>query len=692
MPSDNYLSPAYLYSVQFLFPLFLLAGLTIAIPVLIHLFNLRRYKQINFPHTRFLREIQLRSQKQSQVRYKWLLAARILFLLSLVLAFAQPFFPNQQSGSTEERLQVIYLDNSGSMTVKQGTRSLLEMATAAARRQLEQAGPNARFLLLTNDRPASYQPVAAAKALGQLDAITTSWQTKSAGEILTTVQGILQQEGLGNADLTYYSDFEQSSFPAQADASLTKNIRIHAFPLRADKPQNVYIDTAFLASPVLQDNASNQLIVVSKASGTASQEPPVLQLSVNGQVKSAASPVFGDKQESRDTLSFQTSGQGWQQIMLTVNDGVRFDDTFRITARSSSGLSVLVLNEQQANPFIQTAFRTASKSRISQEPISSTTNWQSYNLIILNGITSINSNTAQALKAAMDRGQTICIFPGKTSDVAAINNGLKDIGDIRFEALEDNPQPVSNLQPGSELVRDIFERIPDNIQLPTTNWHYRIEAGLTANQQAILSFRNGDPFFAQFTPGRGKLFICATAADINATNFPGSYFFVPFLYQMTAQAGAGDVYAATVGNSLPVYVPMNNVSDRNMLHAYAPGVDVIPRQQPSRAGLDVFLSSAITQPGFYSLAAAGADSIAVALNASRAESPLRLWDLEVLKQGWKGVQWAALNDTRSTGGNATEAGFPLWKVCILLALLWLAAETALLAGNLRQKPLAGNVS
>ncbi|MBZ0099431.1 MAG: BatA domain-containing protein, partial [Taibaiella sp.] len=139
--------------MSFLYPLFLIAGLALAIPVLIHLFNLRRYKTVYFPHTRFLKNIQLRSQKQSQLRYKWLLALRLLFLAMLILAFAQPFFAGADKKDTGHRLQAIYIDNSASMGLKKESQRLVDLAREAARRQVRNAPPGTRFVLLTNDRP-----------------------------------------------------------------------------------------------------------------------------------------------------------------------------------------------------------------------------------------------------------------------------------------------------------------------------------------------------------------------------------------------------------------------------------------------------------------------------------------------------------------------------------------------------------
>eukprot|EP01136_Pigoraptor_vietnamica_P043505 Opistho-1_new@18988 len=143
-----------------------------------------------FPHTRFLKSIQLKSQKQSQLKYKWLLALRLLFLAAMVLAFAQPFFAGNKKDTTN-RLQVIYLDNSGSMSVKKGARTLFETARDAAREQIRHAPTGTRFLLLTNDKPASYQPLPADKVLTLLNTIDISANSKPADKTLATVNSIM---------------------------------------------------------------------------------------------------------------------------------------------------------------------------------------------------------------------------------------------------------------------------------------------------------------------------------------------------------------------------------------------------------------------------------------------------------------------------------------------------------------------
>ncbi|MES2703753.1 MAG: BatA and WFA domain-containing protein [Bacteroidota bacterium] len=671
--------------MSFLYPLFLAAGAALAIPVLIHLFNLRRYKTVLFPHTRFLKTLQLNSRKQSQVRYKALLATRLLFLASLILAFAQPFFNKHTAADGGNKLKVIYLDNSYSMTVKKGPQTMLDIAKDGARKQVRGAMPGSKFVLLTNDKPLSYRAEPADKVIEGINATEASASAKNIGQVLVNAQSIMQNEVATGADLYYYSDFQQVAFPAPPAKELMKNITFYGLPVQAGEVRDVYIDTAFLTTPVLQTGKSNYIVVRSKLAGKQPEEQPVLSLVINGQVKSAASLDFSNGTERSDTMNFQVETGNWQQITLALNDAaVKFDDTFRITARSTPSLSILVLNEGQLNPYIQAAFRAYNGFRLNQADISAGgQNWGDYNLVILNGITGIDDALGKKINDAMIAGQSVCIFPGRTANLSAFNSGLRYAGDIRFIGFDTAMQAASSLQQGSALVKDLFESIPENVQLPVANWHYNITAGLSANQQSVLSFRNGDPMLARYTPARGQLYISATAADLQSGNFPGSYFFTPFLYQMAVQSTSSSVYAITRGSQQPVYLPLANVSERNTMHVYGAGLDVIPPQRPNGAGLDVFIDQAVQQPGFYNVSAAGGDTTVVALNQGNTESDLTFRDISDLKKEWKSdnVKWMSISGNGALAVSAAKGDFPLWKLCVILGLVMLCAETFLLAGT-----------
>lgn len=610
---------------------------------------------------------------------------RILFLIFLILAFAQPFFKQTQKNSTEATLQVIYIDNSASMSLKQGARTLLDIAKEEAKKQLQQAPQNDKFLLLTNDKPIFYQPVSAEKAQTALGNIELSSSSKDAVQTFNLIQGLMQSEALSSAKVYYYSDFQKNTFPNVPDEKVLANIDFYGIPIRNKTPSDIYIDTAVLNAPVLHSGQANQLIVTSRYTGDAPKETPILQLIVNDQVKTAATIYFNDKKESIDTLSFQANDQGWQRMALVINDAVTFDDTFRIAARSNHNLSVLVLNERQPNPFIHAAFRAYQGFRMDNKSLSEMVDWKLYNLIILNGVTQLTDALAKHISDAQQQGQSVVIFPGKINDISALNSGLVQIAGIELTGIDTVSQTATGLQQGSDLVKDIFVKVPDNIQLPLANWHYKIKASLSANEQAVISFRNGDPLLAQYTPSKGKLYMLSTTADLQGGNFAGSYFFAPFLYQMALQSKTGNVFAATIGTGQPVYISFQNDRERNMVHLKGNDKDIIPPQRANGAGLDIFPGNVLQQAGFYTLTSPGNDTVQIAMNEDRRESQLELWDMNTLQKQWRGkhIGWAEVNQKNAFTDTAARS-FALWKVCVILAVIMLAAETYLLASGYRK--------
>lgn len=670
------------------YPLFLLAGLTIAIPLLIHLFNLRRYKTVLFPHSHFLKNLPLRSQKQSKLRYRRLLALRMLFLLSLVAAFAQPYFPNQNN-TTTDKLQVIYLDNSASMSVKKGVRTLLDIAKEAALKQVNTAAPDSRIVILTNDKPSTYEPITKEKAIATLQKVELSALSKNDHQILQALQERLETAAMPQAQLYYYSDFQKHGFAATPDKKLLQNITFYGIPFQSESVSNVYIDTAVLAQPLLQSGVNNQLVVTSRYSGAAPKDAPILQLQINGQVKTAVALQFDEHQESIDTLQFQVAASGWQQIELSVNSTTPFDDTFRIAARSNSHLSVLVLHEQQPNPFIQAALRSYGGFQTTYHSVHDTEPWDANNLILLDGITTIPNSLAQRISKALSQGQSVALFPGRTNEYSSFSEQLNVIAPIRITGIDTTTQVATTLQPNSDLAKDIFERIPDNVQLPQANWHYTVNAGLTSNQQTVINFRNGDPLFAQFTPTRGRLYLLTTSADLQGGNFQTSYFFVPFLYQMTVQSKTGNVLATTVGSAQPTFISIPHTGERNMIHAYSSNAEapIIPPQRVRGAGVEVFVGKVIQQPGYCSLVAASNDTTLIALNENRDESLLMYWSETELRKQWnaENIYWAGANQETIT---QSSSSFPLWKICVVMAVLLLIVETYLLTSNLRGSRIA----
>ncbi|MEK9138612.1 MAG: BatA domain-containing protein, partial [Bacteroidota bacterium] len=100
---------------------FLLVGLAAAaIPIIIHLLNLRKLKTVEFSSLRFLKELQKTKMRRVKIRQILLLILRTLLIIIVVLAFARPALRGSVGtiGAHARSTIVILLDDSPSMSVR----------------------------------------------------------------------------------------------------------------------------------------------------------------------------------------------------------------------------------------------------------------------------------------------------------------------------------------------------------------------------------------------------------------------------------------------------------------------------------------------------------------------------------------------------------------------------------------------
>lgn len=118
----------------------------LVIPILVHLFQLRRFKKEYFTNVRFLTALSIQTRKSSKIKKWLLLATRLLLLTFIIIAFAQPFFKAKDSKNSSNEMYII-LDNSFSMQAKGQKGELLKRAVQEL---LENTPENQTFSLITN--------------------------------------------------------------------------------------------------------------------------------------------------------------------------------------------------------------------------------------------------------------------------------------------------------------------------------------------------------------------------------------------------------------------------------------------------------------------------------------------------------------------------------------------------------------
>ncbi|HEY8793771.1 MAG TPA: BatA and WFA domain-containing protein [Gemmatimonadaceae bacterium] len=134
----------------FLAPLWLLAGATAAVPLLIHLMRRRTGARIEFPAVRYLVRAEREHSRDLRLRNLLLMILRVAAVLLIALAAAHPIIRMAGGGHARTALAVV-LDNSLSTSAVVGGRPVLQQLQARAREVLRRASASDRVWLVTAD-------------------------------------------------------------------------------------------------------------------------------------------------------------------------------------------------------------------------------------------------------------------------------------------------------------------------------------------------------------------------------------------------------------------------------------------------------------------------------------------------------------------------------------------------------------
>ncbi len=144
--------------MKFVYPEILWALFALTIPILVHLFNFRKFRKVAFPNVDFLKEVKQETQSKSKIKHWLILACRMLALAALIFAFAQPYIPKEGSTATSGSKAVsIYIDNRFSMEAENQDGRLLDLAKNKALQIAEYYAATDQFQLITNDFEGRHQ-------------------------------------------------------------------------------------------------------------------------------------------------------------------------------------------------------------------------------------------------------------------------------------------------------------------------------------------------------------------------------------------------------------------------------------------------------------------------------------------------------------------------------------------------------
>jgi hypothetical protein len=663
--------------MSFINPLFLYGLFALAIPILIHLFNLRKTKKVYFSNTRFLRMAKEASARKRKLKHYLILLSRLFFIFFLVLAFAQPFLPASEENTAGHPI-IVYLDNSFSMSneVEEGLTAF-EQGVDFVSTLTELMPEGSRFRLITNDfSPGSESLESANEIQERLTEITYSGNTRSYDDIYRRIHSF--QEEYKNINLFWLSDFQQSTADQEPLPAFTDGEKTQLVPLRFQSVKNVYIDSIYLENPLLIGDEKLKLFAIIRNAGADEVNDLIVKVFLD-QVQSATAsvnlPANGNATVEFD-LAFTVEQE--KQGRISIEEfPVTFDNDFYFTLSKPERINVLEIKESEVRTPVESVF---GNQELFQFNSYSSDNLD-YNLInisalvVVNGIEELDAPLATALNRYQESGGHILIIPSARPMIQSYRQvfGLQDVqlldsvGSLSLEVPDFNNPFYAN----------IFEERNTRMEMP------RAEPVITwrTDGTSLLRFASGTPFLTQRKQD-GIVYLMSSPLTPDYNGFIRHALYVPVMYKIAAGSlGEGRQLYRYMDEST-FSLPAGNELTGELYRLQREDLEIIPQQR--RSGNSVFfdIPSHTLEAGFYTLFQ-GQDTVGImAFNYAPEESDLRQLDDQSIRNIFQGQNISLLEIDDSVEFQKTMEdrfiGRNLWKLMVIFALLALLSEAMII--------------
>lgn len=669
----------------FLYPVFLFAILLIVIPILIHLFNFRRYIKFQFSNVQFLKEVQEQQSSKKNLKERLILFTRILAFIFLVLAFAKPYLPSSSNNSAlngKQKLISVFIDNSFSMQNLNQEGTLLDEAKQRGKEIVMAYNVNDRFQLLTQDFEGKHQRLLSRdEFIEAIDTVKISSQSRTIPQIIARQQSLLNLQKDVPHIVYIISDFQKNINPKKV-LNIDTTIKLNLIQLQANPVPNLAIDTVALLGAVHQPGNTEKLLIKLHNYSDQKVIKTPLKLIINGVQKALGSFNLAPREVQNDTLTFSGLIEGWQNCTLTLQDNpITFDNQFYFSFEVEKKMKVLLIDGGTANQYLKTAFATDSffETTNTHDGNVDYVTLNSYPIIFISDLNSISNGLSQQLKSYVNKGGSLVIFPSTNIDLSNYQSFLQDLNISYPEKLFTDSERVASINLQSKVFKNIFEEYPHNPDLPSIKKYYQFNTNTKSIGESLMKLPSKQSLISKFDVKKGKIYLSAVALDDSFSNFQKHGLFLPIILRIALLSFHEQPLFYTIGNIETIKTPPINLSSNQFLKIYKDSKYSIPATRQLNGNTELYFADQIQTPGIYQLKKQDTLLSELAFNNNRSESDLSYYNNSDLtsmmpaKTNILQVTKASLNDKI----RETNFGIQLWKLCIILALFSLAIEILL---------------
>jgi len=716
-----------------------LAAAGVAVPIIIHLLNRYRHRQVDWAAMELLKRAMTIRSRQIRIEDILLLILRCAAILMIAAALVRPTVP--AGGSSWMGRQnvgaVVAIDASYSMAQKEFAGRRFDRAKARAEEILATFQPGDPVtLVLLGSRPhvllpgVPFERTLFEKTLKEAEVLP---ERLNLDACLEDMKRIFARGELKAAVRECYviTDAQQATFAKVSPAAretlrgLGGEGRLFVIPTGADSAENVAVTRFQLESGVLRKGMSVRFVADVKNFGKRSRDGMKLGLFA----REAGAPHATAGGDARGKLVAQpdvgtiapgatvsvpveyrcetpgdvrlTAELARQNADLANVDEVPQDNARYLVAHVREQVRVLLVDGEPSDkpmqgetdwlrralvPKAAALYRSLSVQKIPAVEMA-TARFTDYDVVVLANVgPDIAADQVKALGTFAEQGGGLVLFPGKRVDAKAYNKAMQygggsllpgQLGDI---VKDNNPKFAGwgvEVSKDGGAIASAIRRLPvDMLAEPTIRQYVNVKLG-DGGHQVLGIAGTGSPLLAHKPIGRGAVMLWTTTADRDWADLVLSPAYLIALNQSITDLTARS-YERPLLTGQPMALPVPDPQAKVMVRAPGGGEElarIITAE--NRSTLQYAKTDA---PGFYELAG-GKDvaSSAVAVNVDPGESDVQIVPLETFRDSMKDLPVRVVVPDDNIGDlvRQSRVGRELWPWFLSAGLALLVIESLL---------------
>ncbi len=566
--------------MTFLSPAILGALAAASLPVIIHLLNKTRVREVRWAAMRFLLGAVKKNERRIRIEDLLLLLLRILLIALLAIAFARPALlgpPGLGGGGPAAVMLVI--DHSLSMGYNDGTGTRLEEAKSEAASVLDALGVGSSAgLILASDQADSVIASPTDDLSLVRRRVGLASQSARAADLFPGVQAAvagLRDSAHQRKEIHIFTDDQQAAWSRSDEiaalAASNPSLRWVHHPLGGRETANLTVTA--IAPGVAIPSAGENTPILTTVRNSGEEEVQGLRLLIHTDGERPENEAVIDRLgpgESR-TIPLQVlyPSTGWQTATASLPpDRLPMDNSRALALRVPVALRLLFVgdNANDGTPFfLRNALRPVRADLDAEHPLQidtgsavdlATKELADYSLIALTSGASLPDESRRKLEEWVRAGGKLLLFPADAQGVNPPGVVIPGYGQRQESPGGGFPlkstgfhHPVTTLWNDSAIggfqsVR-FLQRSP--LQAPAD----------TAEPTTLLQFSDDSPALIEFKIDRGQVIAAAFALDSNWGNLQLSPSFVPLMQRLAGYLIGESGMAAPVspGGTFQTVVP-----------------------------------------------------------------------------------------------------------------------------------------